>query len=1117
MAYSQGEANNWYFGEEAGINFTNGKVSALTNGKTYSVRGAATMSNSKGQLLFYTNGLEVRDSTHKITPNGSKLSGSNYGSALIVPRPSYPGLYYIFTANEDGGYNGLSYSEFDMSLNSGKGDIISGKKSLQLMSTVTARITAVRHANGKDFWVLSQLYNSDKIYAWQITSSGINPNPVISTSGLYLPYKGKFSDWGCMKASPDGTKIAFTVYTRDTSVIADFDAKNGTISNPWFFSSGYHKYSFAMEFSANSKYLYIGKMHASTLYQFDAKSPTLNHFIASQYRLDSLRSEISGMQLGPDNKIYLCTRFSNTLGVIHAPDSAVKSCRLKLNYLYLNGKISHDMLPQFIQSYFNPLFVTQGTCLGDSAWFSIGENSGIDSVLWNFNDPHSKSNTAKGNRVFHVFSDTGNFKVRAVAYKGSFSDTIYFDAIQKAYLGKLNELEKEVYKCFDDTITLNISKSNAQKIKWSTGSDSAFTRVADSGYVWVKKYFGIGCYAMDSIKVINYKTNILKGFVSLGKDITKCPEDSIQLSCKNSKAVKYSWSTGIFNKSIFVKQPTTISIKASFGGSCYATDTIEVLNYKLTKLTLGPDTGICPKQTLFLGYFEYAFDSYIWNNNSTSAFMVTDTTGVFWLKVKDSNGCFQKDTIKVFSLTAPKVNLGNDTGFCDKTYFVLDAKNKSVLNKYKWGTAKTIQTDTVNKTGKYWVKVSNTCGVSVDSIFLKFLTIPKALLPKDSIFCDSIALVLDAANSSNDVNYRWNTNANTQTILVKDTGNYKVIVTNVCGADSASIHISKCYKGINIKISKTCVRQPTYFSIPETIKVDSMKWDFGDTGSIENYSDSSGTVSHTYNADGIYTIKVLLFYKGKTDTVSSSITFISSRADFETSDVCEMDSVYFINKSTNSKDSIYFWKFGDGQSSSLVSPTHFYSIGGISKTFNVTLVSISTKGCADSITLPVTVSSNPNSDFSFTTNNNVFSFTPSQSGNTSYMWYFGNGDSSNLKQASYKYPKSGVYLVCLKSVNAANCVSKTCKEVSISVGISNIFKFFDIKIYPNPNSGNFVIEKSNKDILTVELFNQIGQNIHKVELKEFVNEINLKLATGIYLIRVTNGDYVVSQKIVVNN
>ena len=100
ISYSQGQSDNWYFGFGAGVHFNlDGTVDALSNGQLNTFEGCATISDSQGNLLFYTDGRTVYDRQHNIMVNGRNLFGqpSSTQSVIIVPKPESPNIYYIIT------------------------------------------------------------------------------------------------------------------------------------------------------------------------------------------------------------------------------------------------------------------------------------------------------------------------------------------------------------------------------------------------------------------------------------------------------------------------------------------------------------------------------------------------------------------------------------------------------------------------------------------------------------------------------------------------------------------------------------------------------------------------------------------------------------------------------------------------------------------------------------------------------------------------------------------------------------------------------------------------------------------------------------------------------------
>jgi hypothetical protein len=143
-SFAQKEAAIWYFGEKAGLDFNSGSPVSITNGKIITNEGCASISDKNGNILFYTDGSIVYNKSHLAMPNGNGLLGhkSSTQSAIIVPKPNNPYVYYIFTVDqplpdnvddnllndEDPPNNGLNYSEVDLRLDNGLGDIPTNKK-----------------------------------------------------------------------------------------------------------------------------------------------------------------------------------------------------------------------------------------------------------------------------------------------------------------------------------------------------------------------------------------------------------------------------------------------------------------------------------------------------------------------------------------------------------------------------------------------------------------------------------------------------------------------------------------------------------------------------------------------------------------------------------------------------------------------------------------------------------------------------------------------------------------------------------------------------------------------------------------------------------------------------
>ena len=226
-SYSQGEFNNWYFGEHAGITFNNGAPIALTNCATSFSNQFATcsISDSLGNLLFYSDGFRVYNRNHTIMPNGHFINGQDFSqhqAVFCVPSLQDTNLFFLFTidwyfTNLYPNPLGLRYSIIDMQLEGGLGDIQAGQKNIPIPSAWDAcyNVSGTRHQNNKFAWVVTRKYHNSSYYAsYLVSNSGLDTTAVLSNSLIPLnidPTDTTLSDYSeIIKISPDGKKLIST-------------------------------------------------------------------------------------------------------------------------------------------------------------------------------------------------------------------------------------------------------------------------------------------------------------------------------------------------------------------------------------------------------------------------------------------------------------------------------------------------------------------------------------------------------------------------------------------------------------------------------------------------------------------------------------------------------------------------------------------------------------------------------------------------------------------------------------------------------------------------------------------------------------------------------------------
>ena len=216
-------------------------------------------------------------------------------------------------------------------------------------------------------------------------------------------------------------------------------------------------------------------------------------------------------------------------------------------------------------------------------------------------------------------------------------------------------------------------------------------------------------------------------------------------------------------------------------------------------------------------------------------------------------------------------------------------------------------------------------------------------------------------------------------------------------------------------------------SIPDTT-ITNWTWSFGDgaTSALQN-------PSHSYAAPGIYPIQLIVTnILGCSDTLNSAdnITVldppVTSFAVSDSAD-CVPHAVTFTETSTPGDAAIvsWIWDFGTGDSSIVQNPVYAYSTPGV---YTVTLTAYDANGCYTSVSSPITAYENPVADF--TASDSVgcgpatILFTDLSTGPvamTSWLWEFGDGNTSTLTNPTHTYATDGSYTVTLTIVDANGC------------------------------------------------------------------------------------------------
>lgn len=253
---AQFESGKWVFGNGAGVDFTSGKPITFSGSKIRTSEGCSSISTSKGDLLFYTDGVTIWNRNNEVMPNGKNLNGnfSSTQSSIIVPLPRSTSIFYVFTMDWEAHNGGFCYSVVDLTREKGLGDVT--LKNQQIKTNCAEKLGAIRHANNKDVWLIIHEYGSNAFMAYLLTKDGLVHKPVISNVGLKYD-KSLYNTIGYLKISPDKKKLAVAINGDRVVELFDFDSGNGTLSKPVTLRFENNMSPYGLEFSPNGKLLYV--------------------------------------------------------------------------------------------------------------------------------------------------------------------------------------------------------------------------------------------------------------------------------------------------------------------------------------------------------------------------------------------------------------------------------------------------------------------------------------------------------------------------------------------------------------------------------------------------------------------------------------------------------------------------------------------------------------------------------------------------------------------------------------------------------------------------------------------------------------------------------------------
>jgi hypothetical protein len=362
----------------------------------------ASICNSDGELILYSNGCDIADANDEIIENGNTINPgewheslcdnnndgywAGYPSMVLLPTPETDSSIVLFHKSmkkvngppAEAYVDRLLYSKIKITA---EGKEVVEKNILLIEDDLsTGELGAVKHANGIDWWIITPKRNSNQFYTFLFTSEGI-VDTLFQTIGSLPPAEEEGR--GQMNISPDGSKLV-RYFPHNPAMLYHFDRETGQFSNYQEININFGNalaFDGGCAFSPSGQFLYI--MALVNAYQFDLWSDDISATQTLVAEWDGFLGPIATVfvwsQLGPDCKIYIQCGDMRYYHIIHSPDEAGLACNFEQRGLNLPTP-SGASIPYFPNYRLGPIDAPGEPCT-PTVGVTPGDHSVVDTRL----------------------------------------------------------------------------------------------------------------------------------------------------------------------------------------------------------------------------------------------------------------------------------------------------------------------------------------------------------------------------------------------------------------------------------------------------------------------------------------------------------------------------------------------------------------------------------------------------------------------------------------------------------------------------------------------------------------------------------------------------------------
>jgi PKD repeat protein len=719
-------------------------------------------------------------------------------------------------------------------------------------------------------------------------------------------------------------------------------------------------------------------------------------------------------------------------------------------------------------------------CVNNDIYFTSFTDA--TSYLWNFGD----GDTSTVSNPIHYYKANGTYPISLTVFNNCGNSNTYTDTvfIGNAVMDSISFYSSVNEACIGDSIGFeSFSTMDGITYLWHFGDGDSSSYASP-----YHAYKSNGTYTISLTATNNCgNSTTTTNTIDIGNAIPDepliilnqteaCPNEEINFYLWSNES-SFIWNFGDSNTStastpnhsyaLVGTYAVSATVTNACGNSNIAVDTIVIDNniVPAAPLLYLPKTEACIGENISFSSYTNA-TSYLWNfgdgTTDTASYSshIYKANGNYLVSLTVTNMCgnsnTSSDTIFINNTAipeAPGIYLSKNEACLGE---VIDIDSWTTADSYLWdfgdGNTSTSKYNShvYNANGIYIVSltITNSCGnsnTSSDTIVVGNNNyIPTA---PNLILSNTEACVNDDINfstSSTSTSYLWDFGDGTTssdsytTHKYTANGTYTVSLTisNSCGntnttIDTITIGNTVVPESPIINLSKTevCIGDEIDFS--SWTNATSILWNFGDgDSSISTYA------THSYKALGTYFISLTISNSCGNSTTSLDTIFVGNNifpatpSIFSRDSVCPGDEISFYTDNALT----YQWNFGDGNSSFEQFPDHSYSsIGTYTTTLTISNGCANTSSVAQTVYVGSTIF--PDNPYMYLSKNEACQGEPINfsvySNNTSYLWDFGDGDTSNQATAVHQYTSNGNYYVTLTVSNSCGNTAKSIDSISI--------------------------------------------------------------------------------------